>query len=672
MAQLTIGSSTPSDGALDVFVNNAIDVTFDSAVLESSVSSTSVVLTNQATDGVVPATVELSSATVIRITPYGNLAEDTVYRVRFPGTDTALGPDYVIKDVAASEALTTTLTVTFTTGSRVYLDQISVDKDAVDLSLEGDLSLPVHVKALGSFAISGTVPKNHEADIAVDSPLRINFNQPLHSGSFNQDWLDVDVFPILDDTNYLGSPTSDEYGGTIPDYSVSHDYASLWVNFSGDLPKNVGVHVEIDQNVIARDGSEFGPNDYLLSFTTERYPDISGVHVLRREIKAAAETLYDDYIASVILSKSIEADARFGTGAVPHLSLIKWVVNSAIVDILDDVELEKAIQAGVRRQLGDMNVSVDPIIGKLAIKHARAQKKIEEAEKSLIGRGAVAQAYSTENKRGIRRSNRSWFGVSNKVTNARFITYQGNHPGANTSRNRQAKVQPDNLWWGNGLIQEVLHNRVNLYRRAAMRNSIALLVLLSLSCSPEITESSLPEEAEKEVFSFWEYELTPFEMFTFYLVVDNGALGVGFIADNRMWTANHLYENTGPDWINQDLKCLGSSPVKGLAICKEDHKIGDSVFYRSKNGPSFGEIARDDSKYFIAAFQKKIKQGHSGSPMICYEHTNVVGVLSGFYTNYQNIGFFVKIPNNYEKLFPNRDKLSPKESAQPKEEVLKD
>jgi hypothetical protein len=451
MAQLTISSSDPSDGSSDIFVNNPIEVTFGAAVLLSSVSSTSVVLVNQATDGVVPATVELSSALVIRITPYGNLAEDTVYRVRFPGTDTALSADYVIKDVAASTALATTLTVTFTTGSRVYLDQGSVDKDARDLSLEGDLSLPVHVKALGLFAISGTVPKNHKADVSSDTGLRINFNQPLLTGSFDQSWLEVDIFSVLDDNTYLGSTTADAFGGSIPDYSISHDYASLFVDFSGALPKNVGVQVSVDQNVVAQNGSEFGPNDYLLSFTTSRYPDISGVHVLRREIKAAADTLQDDYLASVLLAKSVEAQVKFGSDAEPHMSLVKWVVNSAIVDLLDDVELERAIQAGVRRQLGDMNVSVDPIIGKLAIKHARAEKKVLDAEKGLAGKGIIARTYSHENRRGVRRSTRSWFGVSNQLTDSRFITHQGDHPGANTSKNRQAKIGPDDQWWGNGL-----------------------------------------------------------------------------------------------------------------------------------------------------------------------------------------------------------------------------
>ena len=90
MAQLSISSSDPANGDTDVFVNNPLDVTFSSAVNLASVTSTSVVLTDQATDTVIDTDVELITTTVIRITPIGILAEDTVYRINFPGKDIAL------------------------------------------------------------------------------------------------------------------------------------------------------------------------------------------------------------------------------------------------------------------------------------------------------------------------------------------------------------------------------------------------------------------------------------------------------------------------------------------------------------------------------------------------------------------------------------------------------
>jgi hypothetical protein len=446
MAQLVIGTADPASGDSDVFVNIALDVTFTTAVLSTSVSNTSVLLTNSGTASVVSANVELIGTTQIRITPYGNLAEDTVYKVSFPGTDTALSSDYVIKDAALSEALTTTLTVTFTTGSRVFLDQTNIDKDATDLSLEGDLSLPVHVKALGNFAISSTSPKNHSYDVAGSTGLLLTFNQDLSTGDFAQNWLDVDVFPVMDDTVWLAS--GDAYSGSIPSHTISLTGAIINVDFNGDLPQNAGINVTVSSNVISTDGSEFGPNDYLLSYTTDRFPKVSGVHVIKREIKAASDELTDDYIASILLSKTIEADIKFGVDSAPHISLVKWVVNSVIVDILDDVELSRAIVAGTRRQLGDMNISVDPIIGKLAIKHARAEKKIEDSEKTMLGKKLVASAYNNSYRSGLSRPSRLWFGVSNKIIDSRFISYQSDRPAANTSTNRGAKIRPDSNWGG--------------------------------------------------------------------------------------------------------------------------------------------------------------------------------------------------------------------------------
>ena len=227
MAQLAISTSSPADGDTDVFINTTLDVTFTADVLASSVTSTSVVLIAVATNGVVPATVQLIGTDVIRITSNGILAEDSVYKIRFPGTDVSLSSAYVIKDSAASEALATTLSVTFRTGQRTFIDDTSVDKEAADLSLEGDLNLPIHVKALGNFAVSGSVPFNHKSDIAVNTPIRLNFNKTLDASLLTQEWLDVDFFPILDETAWLAS--SDSFGGTVPDFSLSVTGATIVV-----------------------------------------------------------------------------------------------------------------------------------------------------------------------------------------------------------------------------------------------------------------------------------------------------------------------------------------------------------------------------------------------------------------------------------------------------------
>ncbi len=449
MAQLSITSSDPSDGDTDVFVNNPLDVTFGNAVNLSSVTNTSVVLTDQSTDSIIDTTVELISTTVVRLTPIGSLAEDTVYRISFPGTDTALSASFVLEDAVDFEALATTLTVQFRTGSRSFIDDSAVDKDAGDLSLEGDLNLPTHVKALGEFVVKSMVPRNHSADVPVDldgsNKITITFDNVLSSGDFSASWLDVDVFPMMDDTTWLGTTTGDSFGGSIPGFDIGVVGDALEVTFSGNVPKNVGIQIELDQFITDEDGNEYGPNEFQYSITTDRYPSIAGVHVIQREIKAAASELTDDYIAAVLLAKSVEFESRFAISNT--ISDFNWVVNSTIVEILDDVELERAIVQGTRRQLGDMNVAIDPVINKLSLKHARAQKKVELSARTLLKADLLAKHYHNEHIGDTQRTTRRWFGVSGRLVASRFITFQNSSPASNTALNRSAKIPPGQDWW---------------------------------------------------------------------------------------------------------------------------------------------------------------------------------------------------------------------------------
>ena len=448
MAQPSVSSSSPADQDTDVFVNIALTATFTTDLLSSSINTTTCTLIDESTDHVVATTVALSGTNIVVITPIGILAEDTVYRISFPGTDTALSSSYVIKD-STGEALTTTISITFRTGSRSYIDDTSVDKDAGDLSLEGDLSLPTNVKALGDFVVSQTLPKNRSAD--VDTTLNgsnqvvIRFDNNIGTGIFNSDMVDVEVFPLLDNTTWLAA--SGAFGSYIPSYTVAASGAEISISFDNTVPNNLGIQVQLDQSLQDSDGTEFGPNDYMYSITTDRWPNISGPNRIKRELKALGPNdLTDEYIASVLLSKSVEFATKFDLGTTAELSKDKWVVYSTIVDILDDKELEKAIVAGTRRQLGDLNVSVDPIVGKLSLKHARALKAVEDAERSLYKGSLVAKVFCQEGDAVIR-NNRRWYGVNGRILSTRFITHQPNIPASNSALNRNSKIPPGDYYW---------------------------------------------------------------------------------------------------------------------------------------------------------------------------------------------------------------------------------
>jgi hypothetical protein len=453
MAVPTVSSSDPTGGAADVFVNISLTVTFVYALDASTVDDTTVLIYNDATSEDMFANVSYDSSTnKVIITPNGMLPEDTVCTIRFPGTDIAISSDFVIKEEATGDPLLTTVDITFTTGSRVWIDDSSIDKDAIDLSLEGDLVLPTHVKALGDFALSGTVPKNHKSDVSVSldgsNQIQLTFTKELSSGLCSSDWVDVDIYPILDDTQYLAQ--SGTFGtGDLPSVSsVTCTGNTLYVALDGSVPNNAGVELSIEPEVEASDGSTYGPSSYVLSFTVARYPSISGVHAVKREIKAAADELNDEYIAALLFSNSLIARnmiAGFDDDTVDFLHM-KWVLYKTLIDILDDQELEKALVAGTRRQLGDINISIDAVTGRLAIKHARLLKALAKAEKAIFGDKTIAMRYSDTNITSYT-PDRMWYGVAGQVLNQKWQSYQGNYPGSNTAINRKTKISPSAYWW---------------------------------------------------------------------------------------------------------------------------------------------------------------------------------------------------------------------------------
>jgi len=447
MSVPVISTSNPLANASDVFLNVPLYVTFASPGLtSSSITLNSVQLYNVATQSVVPIDVSYNTTTrVVTITQLSVLAENTVYSIRFPGTDAAISSSYVITESGSGDVLTDTLEVLFTTGTRIYIDDSRVDKDSADLSLEGDLRLPVNVKALGDLAVETSFPKNHTADVSGSingyNQCYIKFNTAL--SGLTQDWASVNVYPMMDMDLYLASGTT--FGtGTIPNMtglSVSGQY--LYINFDAEIPKNAAVQVKLSESITSTAGTQLGPNAYKLSFTTDRYPKISGPNYLRNELSAASDELNDEYIASLLLKNTIIVIQRwpaFNPGS-PQYIAYKYVVNQTILDILDDKELEKALVAGTRRRLGDFDISIDYLVGQQALKYKRALEEAQDAldaidaVKKLIARidNAIYIPYTPD---------RLWHGVHPAICDIRFKYWQENIPMSNTLLNRQASNVP--------------------------------------------------------------------------------------------------------------------------------------------------------------------------------------------------------------------------------------
>ncbi len=153
-----LSTSTPLAGASDVFINKPLEAVFVGDLNTTNINVNSVTLLNVATSSLVEVSIEyISSSKTIRVTPLSVLSEKSLYKLRFIGTDIAINVSYALRD-SGGDYLATTIEVSFTTGVKTYIDDSSIDKNATDFSLEGDLNLPVHVKALGDFTVKTTWP----------------------------------------------------------------------------------------------------------------------------------------------------------------------------------------------------------------------------------------------------------------------------------------------------------------------------------------------------------------------------------------------------------------------------------------------------------------------------------------------------------------------------------
>lgn len=160
---------------------------------------------------------------------------------------------------------------------------------------------------------------------------------------------------------------------------------------------------------------------------------------------------------------------------------------------------------------------------------------------------------------------------------------------------------------------------------------IALTLLVScvpMMVAPEIRmqeEGSQPGSLLYSPFNPWVMD-----------VEADGYYGKAFIANSRIYSARHIHDRdystlkgNGPTDGN-DVIDLGPADIRGYDICK-DCKHNEVFFMRKKDQVIFLECMREEepNKLWMWASQE-IKEGDSGSPILCMKHYKVVGLLSCF------------------------------------------
>lgn len=450
-----IASQSPANGATNVYLNSNIQVTFSGALLASSVTDETVILTDLASNRPVIGSVTYDS-TLNRIyfNPENYLSPSTNYRYTLVGSDLAIGTP--LTD-ATGMTLTGSLKYLFSTGLELDYRDEERHKNSLTESLEGDLELPANIAVIGSeFTVANYTPKMMASDVLeTTTQFIIEFTKTLDTGNLTQDQVSVSFYPLMDDDDYLAKTingslvlkkdSSDSQSAYFsdPDYSISASGKYLYINLSGEIHRNEFVEIVIDKDIKSATGDTLANEDIIWEFSTQLYPDLAGVRSVKREISTIADTLKNSYI-SALLHKNIFMGYEMARSQTPLSGSNKSLRNFAkwmtIVDILEDKDVEKALEAGIRRQIGDYSVSVDAnVLGKMSIKLSQAMKKAEKSLDSLQKESGVRVVCSPFMYQG-QLPDRLWHGVNNRIVDDRFRFWQPDIPASNLSIERAAEV----------------------------------------------------------------------------------------------------------------------------------------------------------------------------------------------------------------------------------------
>jgi hypothetical protein len=454
MSAPAVSTSYPLNGASDVFINKSLTVTFTASV--TGVTDNTVFLVDVATSNRVLTSLTIAASTsdtdfggsldaIVTIVPLGHLRENTAYRIVLVGQDAAVGTEY-LTDTATGDPLTTSIAIEFETGDSAYSIDTTVEKEAQDFTLEGDLNLASNIKALGyDFTLVRVRPANHSHAVPLnltgDNTIRFIFNQSLATGLPATELATVNLYPILDDSSYLGTASAG-LGGSIPSYSGYLSGNQLVYHFSGGLPNNLAINIQLNDSISGSNGATFGGHTNYIA-TTKLYPEIFGVNAVKLELKSLNPELHDDYIGAVLFKNSIMLWEKLGRGYNldgPPWAAKKYVLYATVLDIIEDQEYEKFLSAGTRKQVADMNLGVDNMIGRLAMKVASATKARDIALETLKAGWQFKSVIRAEGVAASINDSRMWFNPNGSYTEPYSRYIQSSDPNANVKINRNAKT----------------------------------------------------------------------------------------------------------------------------------------------------------------------------------------------------------------------------------------
>ena len=446
----TFSSSTPTDGATNVYLNQKLTVTFSTDLDATSVSGATVILRSVALDTVVDATLSVSGA-VITIVPYTLLIANSVYRLTLVGSDLSLSTGAI---QSADGSLVDTEILSFQIGSQ--LDTTSVTRTEEEITLGGDLNLPGDVSLTStSLTISSSSPTNHAFSVSAadTNSITVTFSAALDPDTVTASSVQLEQYAFLDEEHLLATGSVFYANNTDGDYSdlsidtpsASSNVITITPDVDRDWPNNMTVEVHLAATIADTAGNTLG-SAQKITFHIEPYPNLVGIRAVKNELGTMIPNTYlDDYIGLRSWANTIDIYENLGanidiTKFSKNRPFREYIKCKTAMDILHDIRGTKDLAAGTSKELGDFRISYFPAGAGIASQKEQAlQVRMNTAMAALVGymnrpRSATRDAGSVV-KRGSRQVRGPFL-----FNPQRNLYVSDPIPAANTARERDSLI----------------------------------------------------------------------------------------------------------------------------------------------------------------------------------------------------------------------------------------
>lgn len=401
MAAPVFSSSTPADGATNVYLNQKLEVTFSTDLDATSVSGATVILRSVALDTIVDATLSVSGAK-ITIVPYTLLIANSVYRLTLVGSDLSLSTGAIksTDSTPPDNSLVATEILSFQVGSQ--LDTTSVTRTEEEIALGGDLNLPGDISLTSSsLTLASSIPTNHAFGVSTTATdtIKLTFSADIDAATVTNDNVQVVQYAFLDEEHLLATGSVFYANNTGGDYSslatatptVAGKVVTINQIDARDWPNNMTVEVHIAAAVADTGGNTLG-SAQKITFHTEPYPNLVGVRAVKNELGTMIPNTYlDDYIGLRSWANTIDIYENLGA----NINITKFSKNrpfreyikcKTAMDILHDIRGTKDLAAGTSKELGDFRISYFPAgAGISSQKEQALQVRMNTAMAALVG-----------------------------------------------------------------------------------------------------------------------------------------------------------------------------------------------------------------------------------------------------------------------------------------------